>query len=334
MSRFLLVVHRYYPFPGGSEIYVRNIAEEMVERGHDVTVLAATHDPEALKAGYLNGVKISNNHNIIMDKFDLIVVHGGDVSSQNVVHKYAGEIPSPVLYMLIKPSESPICLNGLKHNAIGCSANEDWDYCEKYDVMDKAYTVRHGIRVSDCLSPKPKRDKINYAASGVSGYTLHLPHYNIVSVGGFWPHKGMDELASIFKDANHPNMTLSLYGYDCQHLAPIASNNIHVYFGKSRIEILNAIRQADLLVMNSTEEGFGLVLLEAMLNETPWAARNIAGARQMADFGIVYEDAKFLREVFQNMDKLSTKGGKHFVLNHHTIRNTVDDIEKVLIRVK
>ena len=41
--KILFVVHRYAPYPGGSEYYVQNMAEEMLRRGHDVYVLAPTN---------------------------------------------------------------------------------------------------------------------------------------------------------------------------------------------------------------------------------------------------------------------------------------------------
>ena len=72
--RLLFVVHRYAPFPGGSEVNTQNMAEGMLARKHDVTVLAHEHQ------GDLNGVKVSNDYNTLLNqKWDLIIVHGGDV---------------------------------------------------------------------------------------------------------------------------------------------------------------------------------------------------------------------------------------------------------------
>ena len=69
--RLLFVVHRYAPYPGGSEYNTANMAEEMLRRGHDVTVLAGQHQ------GDYNGVKVSNDYNAILNQpWDLIIVHG------------------------------------------------------------------------------------------------------------------------------------------------------------------------------------------------------------------------------------------------------------------
>ena len=63
--KLCFVVHRYAPFPGGSEYYVQQMAEEALSRGHDVTVLAGEH------RGSLNGVKVNSEVGSLINK-DLI----------------------------------------------------------------------------------------------------------------------------------------------------------------------------------------------------------------------------------------------------------------------
>lgn len=337
MSKVLIVCHRYAPYAGGTEIYCRNIAEELRERGHDVTVLAQTHDPAVLKAGHYNGVKVTSDHNVLMHiKYDLIVVHGGDVSSQNVVHNYAAHIISPVLYLIIKPSESQACINGLlNHKYIGYSTLEDLELIEKYGVKDKARRVRHGIRLSESLGAKKTKEECSRVNEFSKIETAQITRF--VSVGGFWPHKGMQELADIFTKTftdNRCDVRLDLYGYDCQHLAPSWSSNIRVHFGKSRQEVMDAIANCELYIMNSTEEGFGLVLLEAMVNRVPWAARPIAGARLMKDYGLTYDGPKQLAMIMkmasENLGQDRINKAYDYAMKNHLIRNTVDDIEDVL----
>ena len=348
--KLLLVVHRYAPFPGGSEIYVRNIAEELRERGHDVTVLAQTHNVEALLAGHYNGVKVISDHNVLINvKWDLIIVHGGDVGSQNTVHAYADQIPSKVLYLLIKPSESPTCLNGLKKHAfIGCSTLEDDDHCAKHDVWLKRRKVRHGIRLSESLGKDlsaRKHPQLFYKHDksflDPEAQFQAVPK-TFVSVGGFWPHKGMQELAEIFHDVfkERPEYSLELYGYDCPHLAPhIPNSNVRTIFGAPREKIMEAIANAELYIMNSTEEGFGLVLLEASVNRTPWIARNIAGARVL-QHGAVYDNIdslkSFLGEWEEHAEEAKARAARAdlYVRNNHLIRHTVNDIEAVLSECK
>lgn len=342
MKKILLVVHRYAPFPGGSEIYVRNIAEELRERGHDVTVLAQTHDPEALKDGHFNGVNVTSDHNILINGyFDLIIVHGGDVSSQNVVHNNAEFINSPVLYLIIKPSESQSCLKGLmNHRYLGVSTDEDKSLVTKYNMQHNMVTVRHGIRLAESLGQKRVKPSVQFIKPIKNIHEYPTSYWKMpksfVSVGGFWPHKGMQELADAFTEAfgDREDVQLYLYGYDCAHLAPKKTSNIQTHFGASREKVIDAIANADLYIMNSTEEGFGLVLLEAMVNSTPWAARNIAGAKKLSQFGCVYDTQKELVSILKGWEECdpseAVKAGREYVMANHLIRNTVDDIEAVL----
>jgi len=260
-KKICFVVHRYAPYPGGSEYYVQQMAEECVQRHLDVTVVAGEHK------GPFNGVRVTSDPNELMDK-DLVVVHGGDVSVQNFVLEHAQQINSPILYMLIKPSESPTCLKGLREcKFIGCSAPEDWDHVKKWMMQGKSHKVIHGISPTDCIGTAGRfKDKYN-----------------------------------IPKDKR---MFLS-----CK-------------------DIKDAIVDADCYVMNSSEEGFGLVILESMINKTPWISRNIAGAKLLSRYGTVYDTEEQLTEILKTWkpDDFTTALAYKHVLQNHLIKNTVDDI--------
>lgn len=310
--RLLFVVHRYAPFPGGSEYYVQNMAEEMLKRKHDVTVLAHEHQ------GDYNGVKVSNDYNTVLNqKWDLIIVHGGDVISQNIIHVNADKLQSPVLYLIVKPSESEVCLNGLKHHRfLGYSTSMDVEHLKNHGVIDKGRRIRHGI--------VPELYFRNILDKKKSIF---------VSAGGFWSHKAMTPLAEAFTKANIPDTKLHLYGYGEEHLMPKETDNVKCFFGKSKTDVLLAISGADAYILNSYEEGFGLVLLEAMMNKTPWYARNIAGAKDMCYYGTVYETEEELIHLLRNHTRNEKKieDAYNYVMCNHTIQDTCNDIEDVLL---
>ena len=318
MKRFLFVVHRYAPFPGGSENYVRDMAEECVSRGHDVWVFTGEHK------GDLNGVHVTSDTNILGQKFDLIIVHGGDVGLQNIVLMNAERIPSPILFMIIKPSESLIYLHAMKHcKYLGCSAPEDWQLTEKHNYRNKSVRVIHGIDEKISTGLPGFRDKYNIKTK-----------YMFLSCGGFWPNKAMKELVNVFNDVGRTDATLVLTGYDNRHnIMPEESEFVKPMMIDDRKDVLSAIRDADLYIMHSFSEGFGLVLLESMLNKTPWASRKIAGANLMKEFGFTYEDDRNLREYLIDFDGVKPEkieNAYEYVIYNHLIRNTVNDIEKVL----
>ena len=318
MAKICFVVHRYAPFPGGSEYYVQQMAEECVQRHHDVTVLAGEHK------GHLNGVRLTSDANDLLNK-DLIVVHGGDVNVQNFVLTNAKQINSPILYMLIKPSESNICLQALQDvKFIGCSAPEDWEHVKKFGVESKSHKVIHGISPNDCIGELGKfKDK----------YNIPKDKKMFLSCGGYWPNKKMIELAAAFNKANLKDAILVTTGYDNRFdIMPKASENVIPLMVEDPKDIKNAIADADCYIMNSDAEGFGLVILESMINKTPWISRNIAGAKLLAQFGEVYETEQELIPLLQNFTKNEEKIEKsyQYVIKNNLIANTVNDILKLI----
>lgn len=313
MAKLLYVVHRYAPYPGGSENYVRDMAEETLSRGHEVWVLSGEHQ------GDLNGVKVTSDASILNDAWDLIVVHGGDVTVQNYVLSHAVRITSPILYQLILPSESPTCLKALQDcKYLGCSTTADWKHIRKHNILRKGVAVRHGIDEKISVGMQGFREKY-----GIKTKNMFL------SCGGYWPNKAMHELVEVFNNAQVPDTTLVLTGYDNRHgLMPNESEFVKPFLIDSRADVMSAIREADLYILHSHSEGFGLVLLESMLNKTQWVARNIAGAETMKDFGMVYDTDEQLVNIlktFKSDKELIDKSYEYVTLNR-LIGNTVDDI--------
>jgi len=317
-KRLLYVVHRYAPYPGGSENYVRDMAEESLRRGHDVWVFTGEHQ------GDWNGVKVTSEVGILNQHFDLIIVHGGDVGLQNFVLSNADKIPSPILFMIIKPSESPVYMQAMQTvKYLGCSAPEDYALMRKHNLMHKAVRVIHGID-----------EKISTGEPGFREKYGIKTKYMLLSCGGFWPNKAMKELCSVFSSVGRQDATLVLTGYDNRHnIMPEESEFIKPMMVEDRKDVLSAIRESDLYIMHSFSEGFGLVLLESMLNKTPWASRKIAGANLLSDYGFTYTHDSALREYlidFEGVPEEKIQKAYDCVTTKHLIKNTVDDIERLL----
>lgn len=314
--RLLFVVHRYAPYPGGSEIYVQGMAEESLRRGHDVTVLAGQHQ------GNYNGISVTSDANVLLQRWDAIVVHGGDVNVQDFVLSNASRIPSPILYLLVLPSNSPTCVKAL-HDCrwIGCSTQADWKHCRSHGVEGKAVRVNHGIRWESCMGKPGFREK-----HGISGRMF-------LSCGGYWPNKAMRELADLFEAAGMDDAVLVTTGYDNRmDLMPRARPGIMPMLVEDRSEVLSAMHDADCVIMHSYQEGFGLVLLESMLNQTPWIARHIAGAETLQSFGRTYQSDAELVMLLRSFERsfFDIKAAYNHVISNHLIYNTVDDIEAAI----
>lgn len=312
MKKILYVVHRYYPYPGGSEYYVKNMAEETLKRGHEVWVYSDAHK------GDQNGIKLTSDISILNEKFDLIVVHG-DCTTQNKVLENIERIPSPVLYMIIKPGMNYHILRGIKHaKYVSYSTKIDKEFIEQIGTTNNVIYVPHGI-------PETSVGRSGFKEKyGISGKM-------ILSCGGFWQHKGHMELANVFLKCNI-NETLVITGYwNNPQFRPKDTNNIKTFLVEDYQTILDAMCEADLYVMNSYEEGFGLVLLESMLNKTPWASRRVGGANQLEKYGYVYDSTEELYQILTSYNNKKTFQAEQFILQNHLITNTVDNILKIVI---
>ncbi|WP_404790600.1 glycosyltransferase family 4 protein [Altericista sp. CCNU0014] len=318
-KKVLYVVHRYAPFPGGSENYVRNMAEETLHRGHEVWVLAGEHK------GDLNGVRVTKNPFILLKKWDLIVVHGGDLPVQKnpivrLTLESAKRLKSPMLLMLIIPSDSRIYQRATRAvKYVGCSTTEDWELVERENLLPKSVQIRHSID-----------EKVSIGMPGFRAKYGIETKYMFLSCGGYWPNKAMRELVSLFDRVDREDITLVLTGYDNRYnLMPEESKFVKPFMIDDRNDVISAILEADLYVMHSHREGFGLVLLESMLNKTPWAARNLAGAKLMNKFGFAYDTDEQLLDymkTFSGAPQKQIEDAYIYVTSNHLVQNTVDDI--------
>lgn len=337
-SKILFAVHRYYPYPGGSENYVRWMAEEVKSRGHDVTVFAETH------RGDINGVRVTNDGKIFADeKFDLIIVHGADVFAQNWVLSIANQIQSPMLYMVILPSGSPDSLMAMKNcKYVSWSTEEDFIYIQNHGHINKSVNIRHGIKLESNKLVANIRDVTRQKYGIKDDEILYL------SCGGYWPNKAMKELAALVNDLDLPKVKLITTGYGgSAQFMPEPSDKVIPLIIADHEEVHQLMQAADLYIMHSHIEGFGLVLLEASLRFLPWAARHMAGAARLVNangkkypLGFTYTSDDQLKEYLKNFyprtDVLNrqTANAYMYVSENHMIKDTVDDIVAVIEREK
>ena len=313
----LFVVHRYAPYPGGSENYVRDMAEEALGRGYNVHVLSETH------MGNFNGVMVTSDKNILYGNWDLVVVHGAERYQYSILKNIKSYGSNRVLFLPIELQHHGI--EKLKQifrsvDYIGYSTNEELKILQQSSFMPKVRYVRHGIHKA--------------RSSGTAGFKekYGIKNRMFLSSGGFWTHKGMQNLVDIFEEANIPDATLVLTGYYMgtnSETLTFDSEKVRALLLPDRQEVLSAMLEADLYILNSYKEGFGLVLLESMLNGLPWASRNTPGALDMADFGFVYEKDVDLLEYLKTYKKPDSTVGISEVVNNRLIKNTLDDILSV-----
>ena len=312
--RFCFVVHRYAPFPGGTEIYVQALAEESLRRGHEVWVYADRH------LGGLNGVNVTSDSSVLQSNFDLIVVHGKTARAQKYVLRHCNEIPAPVLYLLVAHGTNFFDRKGIAECSLaGWSTPDDLAILRSCNALDKSCPIRHGVQPATSLGRPGFRDK----------YEIPSHRRVFVSCGGYWAHKRMRQLAAVFEKAKTDALLVTTGYHKKLFQMPRRSRKVLPLLLEDREEALSAIREADVYVMHSLNEGFGLVLLEAMLNRTPWIAHRVGGAEQLKEFGDVYDTDEELMALIEGAERNEDRidRAESFVRSRHLIEHAVDDIE-------
>lgn len=315
--RLCFVVHRAAPFPGGTEIFVQAMAEEALRRGHQVLVLAGEHQ------GDLNGVRMTSDQTVLeTSRFDLVVVHGAtDGPARNTLAR-AASLQSPVLYMLVAHRAAHVRRRHLHAcRYLGWSTPLDQQIIAAAGLAARAVPVRHGIVTEAAIGKPGFRAKYGIAP----GRLMFL------SCGGYWPNKRMRPLARLFERARTDALLVTT-GYDNRSRAmPPRSEKVLPLLLNDRAEVLSALHEADCYLMHSRDEGFGLVLLEAMVNATPWIANAIGGATVLAGYGQTYSRDAELTELIETFtrDEPRVARAQAHALANYSIARTLDDIEAV-----
>jgi glycosyltransferase involved in cell wall biosynthesis len=314
--KIAFAVNNYPPAIGGSAYYIQQLAEECVGRGHDVTVLTESQHGEAGKVH----VRCSPEH--VQDK-DLVVVHGCDMSVQKYIILNYEHINSKLLLLPIEPSYSREVFRAAQNiHAVGCSTIEDWEWAYAAGVYQKAYSITHGINKDT-----------NIGVRGIFKDKFAIPQDKkmFLSCGGYYENKQMNELVDAFWLADVPDTVLVTTGYCRFDNIPSDSDNVFNLYVEDPNDIKNALADSDCYIMNSSNEGFGMVILEAMINRTPWIGRNIAGARLLSDFGTTYSTKEELVGILRGtVDDSMVDVGYDHVVRNHLVSHTVDSILSVI----
>jgi len=178
--------------------------------------------------------------------------------------------------------------------------------------ISKMVTIENGIEIPKVLPNK---------------HRLH-GELKLLFVGRFDRQKGVDLLIAAARQI--PDVSIYLVGsavlHDSSFIQNNFPNNVHVLGWLSPDRVGEKMRQVDAVLVPSRWEGFGLVAIEAMKNQTAVLAANVGGLSNIVKDG----ENGFLFEPLSVAAIVSTVGkvnrpllremgikGQHFVANHY-----------------
>jgi glycosyltransferase involved in cell wall biosynthesis len=304
---------------GGTESIARDVSWGLLRRGYDFEVLTE------VSVGDHTPLKVTNDIGILQ-RADLILQVGvfSFMDWEVMELKRRKFFDAPVFIWCIEP-ESKFFMwmtdphTGVQQNKLmfGYSVEYARHRMQMVGMSHLGFKIRYGI--PSVIGRPGFKKKRNIATSRM-----------FLSAGGFDKRKCQHELIKAFVEAKLPDTTLVVTGHRCFNDAPKEQDGVRVIVPDDRQELMDAMLEADLLIMNSNAEGYGLVLLEAMFNKTRWAANRVGAAihkEDLADYGYVYDDEEGLKKAFQEYEKLDVMKAYRYAAGNHTIDCMMNDVE-------
>lgn len=313
--RIALVTGRYYPFIGGVETHVQEIANHLVKRGANLEVEVLTTDPSGKlpKNDFVNGVEVRrfkswapneayffsrSLRKYLMENsesFDIVHAHG----YHSFVPLYAAQAKSRNK-LIFTPHyhggghtffrsllHKPYRLLGKKifkeADKVICVSKCEKDLVLKHFGVDekKIEMIPNGINLEEFQDLKKTRNK--------RGRT-------ILSVGRLEKYKGVHYLIEALAKVND-NMILEVVGKGAykESLIKLASSlgiagRVRFFEDLPRSELLQKYADADLFALLSKHEAYGICVAEALASGTPCIVSNTSALTEWIDdqncFGI------------------------------------------------
>ena len=314
--RVLLASHRYHPIPGGTEKVVQSIAEGLVARGHEATVVTQREPGvphEEVHSGVRivrlpvrswAGVRIPRGYHATLRRLgaDVFHLHGNRIWCADFYFPFAGRHDWPQV----------LTGHGFYQYAMHPRWLDRW-YFERYlprqvrkfgayaalTEHEASQLVTWGVephrilRVPDGI-PLGEFDRpLDTLTTVRERFGVKAPHL-AVYVGGFFENKRVDRIVdAIARTAGRwallaVGREIERSPYSARMVAERARTQgveLHLPGVLDRPATIEALFAADAVVLGSEYEGFGLLLLEAMAAGRPFVSFPAGAAPELSGLG-------------------------------------------------
>lgn len=348
----ICILARYPPLTGGIPVHSQMLVQGLKKRGHDVTVVTYGKFERRLKGVKLYEIPLVNIFFLrglvyfigslialakVRNKVDLIHAHPlHPAGTAAVLFKLFSSVPVVVTSHgsdLLKWAKIPLV--GRLFSAIANSS--DRLICVSKFLAKKATEI--GVkadRIAVVYNGIEIPQSVKVMKKGRIKNNLGLPKERkvVLFVGPLKKEKGPSVLLSCAKKIDADFIFIGEGPLRHEFEAFIEKHklkNVVLLGTKDHETTLRFIKAADVLVVPSEYEGFGLVALEGMALETSVLARPVAALKEIFPAGLLFTNIeKKLVEILKSkkLRHVIVKKSKH-ATKMFTAKRMVDEIEKI-----
>ena len=314
--RLVVACHSYFPAVGGSERLIQALAEELAHRGTDVTVVTR-QDPGTSRKEQLRGVTVVRLPMVRLGRFYVPRGYGRTLRSlaPDVFHLAGNRVWCADFYLPFAGRyawPSVMAGFGFYQYEMHRRAWDRW-YFENWIPSRLQHIDRYAALTAherdQLLSWGVGASKVEVIPAAVALEEFDAPRRSAAEVrakwgfkapnvavyaGGFYDNKRVDRLVRSVA-ATHGRWALVAIGKDLPgaphdrasvaHLASETGAEVALRDVLPRPELLDAFSAADAVVLGSSYEGYGILLLEAMAMGRPFVAFRSGAAPELAATG-------------------------------------------------
>ena len=352
--KIAIIAHMKYPisqpYHGGLEMHTHILTEELIQRGHDVTLYALENsDPRfTVYQPELRGVTMNQGNDLFDEEpgynrefvnlfhaYMEVMMHiqrgDYDIVHNNSLHflplSMAHTLPCPMVTALHTPpfpslqSGAILAKPYLGNQFVSVSAHlgEVWsDYVQHYRV------VHNGIRIANWTFSERARPK------------------TAVWFGRFCPEKGPEyAIAAARRAGYHLKMAGSIYdqAYFDREIAPLLGEDVEMVGHLNHRQLSDLIGSAEVGLFTSTwDEPFGLVLPEMLACGTPVVAFDSGAASEIitAKCGVIVNkfDTNAMAAALPLAGTLSRTDCRQRAVEAFPISRMIDGYERMYQRLR
>ncbi len=320
---------------GGTERVVSALTEELVKRGHDVTLFAS--GDSVTSAQLIPITKINLTDTGVADPYGAnpwtLLGIGKAYAMQDsfdIIHDHTWHLGLPTAQLARTPSVFTL------HGPITA------DNKKIFEKMDHPYLVT--ISKAQAV-PAPH---LNYAGTVYHGFSMeHYPFSSehgkyLLYVGRISAEKGVHHAIDAALHLNLPLIiaakvdSVELTYYE-KYIKPRLGGKI-TWIGEVDEEERNTLMSGALAFLHPAcwREPFGLTLIEAMACGTPVIGFNQGSVPELVKHGVsgyVVDNTKEMIHAIRNIHSIDRRGTRNYAIKKFTVKNMVDGYEEIYDRI-